>query len=225
MKKFEFNLSRVMVDKFFPHYRIKTKPHLIEILMEAARFVLIQNDSELQTPDDKAVGKIVIYIDKMSRLFFFTNNKYYSIALPFYIIEEENKIRISFKNQVDVTPLLISKVISVINCDEFKEQCSLGFITPICEGEEECDENFWVFLRELLLMDDGYIRYDFDQKNYDEAVENGEEHKHPLNHYDLFYSNNATFKIGLSDKITNDNFINLLNTKTECEYLTKPSTE
>ncbi len=219
MKRFDFSLNEAMVTKFFPHYRIKTKSHLIEILMEAARFILIQNDPEFKLSDHKAEGKMVLFVDNMSRLFFFTNNKYYSIALPFYVTEEEGQIKISFKNQINITPRLISQVITIIKCDEFKEQCSLDFVTPICEIEEECDENFWIFLRELLLMEDGYIRYDYDLKEYEKAKENGNEHTHPLNHYDLFYSSNTTFKIGLKSELSQDEFIDFLNTKTACKYL------
>lgn len=220
MKRFDFNLNEVMLSKFFPHYRIKTKPHLVEILMEATRFILIQNDPELKVPDHQAKGKMVIIVDNMSRLFFFSKNKYYSIVLPFYVIEEDEQIKISFKNLINVTSHLISQVITIIKCDDFKEQCSLDFVAPICEIEEECDENFWIFLRELLLMEDGYIRYDYDLQEYENAKENGNEHIHPLNHFDLFYSSNASFKIGLKTGLPQEEFIDFLNTKTACKYLT-----
>jgi len=223
MKSYSFNLSKVVYAKVFPNYRVKTKAQLIEILMEATRFILLQNDSDFIVEDD-SIGKIILHIGKMSRIFFFADKKYYSVVFPFHFLEEDN-YKMIFKSNIEVTSQLISKVISIINCDEFKEQCSLDFVAPICDFEEECDENFWVFLRELLLMEDGYIRYDFDKENYDKAMQNGEEHKHPLNHYDIFYSSNATFKIGLKDTLGNDAFINLLDTNSECEYLTKPSSK
>jgi len=225
MKNYPFNLSKVVYDKFFPKFRVKTKAHVIEILMEAARFILLQNDPDFIVENDDAIGKMILYVDKMSRIFFFANKKYYSIVFPFHFLKEENQYKLIFKSDIEVTSQLISKVISIIHCDEFKEECGLNFITPICDFDDECDEHFWVFLRELLLMEDGYIRYDFDKKNYDDAVKKGEEHKHPLNHYDVFYSSNATFKIGLSDEIANDTFINLLDTNSDCKYLTKPSSE
>lgn len=220
MKNYPFNLSTVIYDKIFPKYRIKTKAHIIEILMEATRFILLQNDPDFIVEDDDAVGKMILYIDKMSRIFFFTDKKYYSIVFPFHLVNEGDKYKLIFKSDIEVTSQLISKVISIIHCDEFKEQCGLDFITPICDFDDECDENFWVFLRELLLMEDGYIRYDFDKENYDKAVKKGEEHKHPLNHYDIFYSSNAAFKIGLTNTITKDAFLNLLDANSECEYLT-----
>ena len=219
MKKYSFNLSKVIYDRAFPHYRVKTKAHIIEILMETTRFILLQNDSAFIVNDADATGKIILYIDKMSRLFFFADKKYYSIVFPFHFIEEDGKYKILFKSKIEVNSQLISKVISIIKCDEFKANCSLEFTQPICDYQDECDENFWEFLRELLLMEDGYIRYDLDQNEYNKAKERGEENKHPLNHYDFFYSSNATFKIGLNERLTHDGFLNLLNVNTDCKFI------
>jgi hypothetical protein len=225
MKHYSFNLSKVIYDKVFPSYRLKTKAHIIEVLMEVTRFILLQNDPEFIVSDNNSKGKVVLYIDKMSRLFFFSENKYYSIVFPFHCSVKDDQYKIFFQSNINVTPKLISKVISTIKCDQFKAQCSLDFVEPICNAEDDCGENFWELLRELLLMEDGYIRYDVDKENYDKAVEKGEEHKHPLNHYDIFHSNNATFKVGLWNTIYNEDFINLLNINTDCNYLTKPSTK
>jgi len=219
MKKFEFDIDKAFLEKFFPKERVKSKAQVIEILMETTRYMLLNPF----VSREKIAGKIILYIDKMSRLFFFTKEKYFSITFPFlaYDKDEEGKYKFSFQNDIDVNSQLIFKVIAIIKCDEFKEKCSLDFIAPICDYEEECDDNFWIFLRELLLMEDGYIRYDYDKKNYEKAKEKGEEHKHPLNHYDLFYSSNATFKIGLKNSLLHDNFIDLMNIHTDCNYLTK----
>ena len=219
MKRYSFNLNQVVYKKIFPEYRIKTKAHIIEVLMEATRFILLQNDSDFRVNDSVAAGKMILHIDKMNRLFFFSSDKYYSIVFPFHLREEGERIRIIFKSNIEVNHRLISKVISIIQCDEFKEQCSLDFVTPICDAEDDCDENFWVFLRELLLMEDGYIRYDYDQDEHGEAQERGEGNRHPLYHYDLFYSSDATFKIGLKEELTHDSFLDLLNIRTGCKFI------
>ncbi len=229
MKKFEFNIHKGQIKKFFPKARIKTKAQIIEILMESLQLIL-QNNT---IPEEKIGGTITLVIERMSRLFFTSkeDKKIYSIVFPFFIeriddsfvvklqkfeyldyIESENN------NFIEIDYQLISNVLSFIKCDNFKEQCSLDFITPIDEYEQY-DKNFWIFLRELLLMEDGYIRYDYDEKNYKKALKNGKQHLHPLNHYDLFYSSNATFKIGILDEIQNDNMINFLNINKECLYL------
>jgi hypothetical protein len=68
-------------------------------------------------------------------------------------------------------------------------------------------------------MEDGYIRYDMNEVGYKEAKEKGFEHRHPLNHLDVFYTSKATFKLGLKKAIINDEFIDYLNIKTDCKYL------
>lgn len=216
MKKYKFDISTSQLKKFFPEERVKTKAQIIEILMETIRYISLNNS----VPEEENSGTLVLNIDRMSRLFFFKEDKYFSIAFPFYTFEEDGRFDFSFQNKINITSPLVSKVISIIKCDEFKEKCSLDFVSPICEYEEQCDENFWIFLRELLLMEDGYLRYDYDLEEYEKAKERGEENIHPLSHYDLFYSSNASFKIGLKKELLQDEFIDLLNTRTDCEYLT-----
>jgi len=206
MKIYKFNISQIYLDRFFKP--IRSKAEVIEVLMETIRYMLL---NPIVDEEDRA-GKIILKIDKMNRLFFFTNKKYFSIVFPFFAIKKENGYLFSFKNKIEIDSRLISQVLSIIKCDEFKAHCSLDFIEPICDYEEECDENFWIFLRELLLMEDGYIRYD-----YDEEHENG--NLHPLNHYDLFYSSHATFKIGLNQELDESDFLDLLDINSDCKYL------
>ena len=212
MKEYKFNVAQIYLNDFFTP--IRSKAHVIEVLMHALKYMLLNPTLS----DDEAAGSLVLKVDKMSRLFFITEEKYFSIAFPFYVTFDENKYYFKFQNLLEIDSRLISQVLAIIQCDEFKATCSLDFISPICEYEEECDENFWLFLRELLLMEDGYIRYDYDVKN-----ENG--HAHPLNHYDLFYSSNATFKLGLKEKNSIIEFVDILDINTSCMYLTKPSNE
>lgn len=236
MKKYEFSINKSYLEVFFPHKRVKTKVDVLIILMETIKYMKL---NPVVTNED-CVGKIVLYIDKMSRLFFFTENKYYSIVFPFFVdrkkiedeYENEDELPLSttytvkeyeylfsFRNQIDIDESLVSQVISLIKCDEFKDNCSLEFITPICQYNEQYDKNFWPFLRELLFMEDGYIRYDLDKENFDKAKEKDEEHKHPLNHYDVFYSSNTTYKIGLIRNLAENEFIDFLDGNKDCSYL------
>ena len=129
--------------------------------------------------------------------------------------------KFGFKNIIEVESRLISQVLQIIKCDEFKEKCSLDFVAPICEFEENCDENFWSFLKDLLLMEDGYIRYDYDKDEYEKFKLKEEKNKHPLNHYDIFYSSINSFKLGLKKEISHEDFINILNTNKDCKYIEK----
>jgi len=91
MKKYSFNLSSVIYNKVFPEYRVKTKAQIIEILMEITRYILLHNDPDFVVSDEDSMGKVILYIDKMSRLFFLSENKYYSIVFPFHFLEENSK--------------------------------------------------------------------------------------------------------------------------------------
>lgn len=216
MKEYEFNLDEIALTNFF--IAIRSKVHVIEILMEALKYMIINPSIN----GDEIKGKMILKIDKMSRIFFFTQDKYFSLVFPFFVTFESNEYTF-YSNLVNrIDNKLISQIIEIIKCDEFKTNCSLDFVTPICEFEENCNEFFWAFLRELLLMEDGYIRYDFDPEHFSEYKKRGEEHKHPENHYDLFYSAQATFKLGLENKIKETELIDLLNINTNCKYLTNP---
>lgn len=74
------------------------------------------------------------------------------------------------------------------------------------------DLRIWALFRDLLISEEGYIRYD-----YDEEHENG--HHHPINHFDVFFSNSSTFKLGLHSRTDIDAFIDLLDSNTECHYV------
>lgn len=217
MKKYEFNINEVDIKLFFPFKRIKTKIQMLEILLEATRFMLISNDVN----SENTSGKLILFVDRMSRLFFFKDNKYYSIVFPFYVTEIDEKLSFSLKNEVEVDAEMISNVFSIIRCEKFEDKCSLNFIEPINEIEEDINEDFWDFFKELLMFEDGYLRYDKDEENYLKAKENGEEHKHPLHHFDFFYSSNATFKIGLRNEILQNDFIDVLDVNKDCEYINK----
>ena len=215
MKKIEFFINKSSLDIFFPKYRIKTKIHIIEIIMETLKYMLLNPEIE----EDNRVGKIILIVDKMSRVFYFNKNKYYSISFPFFVEKLGNDIKFGFKNIVEVDSRIINKILQIIKCDEFKEKCSLDFVVPICEFEENCDENFWIFLKEILLMEDGYIRYDYDEDGYNNAKSIGAEDRHPLNHYDIFYSSQNTFKIGLNNKINEDSFIDFIDINKKCKNI------
>ncbi len=61
-------------------------------------------------------------------------------------------------------------------------------------------------------MEDGYIRYDYDLKN-----KNGK--KHPLYHLDINYSSGVTYKVGLRHAVSDSEFQDILDVKTDCAYL------
>ena len=58
----------------------------------------------------------------------------------------------------------------------------------------------------------GYIRYDYDEKHENEKI-------HSLHHLDINYSSKGTYKIGLKKALKDEDFIDMLDLRTECKYL------
>ena len=94
---------------------------------------------------------------------------------------------------------------------EFDSDCIFSFVDAIEEVESHIPF-FWPFFRELMMFEEGYVRYDHDARNKNGLL-------HPLNHCDVFYSSNATFKIGLEKRISLEVFMDLLNLETNCQFL------
>jgi len=213
MKRFEFEIGHSILRKLFPPNRVKSKLQVLNILLETIRYCLSYNLDEIHSSQ----GKIVLIVDKMSRIFFSSENKSYSISFPFLSLQDKEGIRFSFEN-IDLDAYLVSNLIGVITNEGFMDGSSLELFESLVDFEKE-NEQIWCILRELLLYEDGYIRYDNDIIGFNKAKENGYEHRHPLNHFDFFYTNRATFKLGSETIIGIDEFIDILNIKTDCKYI------
>lgn len=44
---------------------------------------------------------------------------------------------------------------------------------------------------------------------------------HPLNHFDVCYSNTSTYKLGINHKVDVEEFVDILDVSTNCFFLTK----
>lgn len=106
---------------------------------------------------------------------------------------------------------MTSTILSLIDCGIFTESDVLGFAMPISD-EHQTDSDLWGLLRELLLWEEGYIRYDDDPGNVNGDI-------HPRYHLDVFYSGASTFKLGLRQAIEHATFADILDINTSCRYL------
>ena len=222
MKIYNFKIGNNSI--FFPKTRIKTKKQILEILLETTRIILIEQPEPQDIKiKDLSVPIFRVVIDKMSRVFYFTEKKYYSISFPFTYVFDNNKAVINYKNIIDIDSKLISNILTILKDERCESHHSLDFIEPIDEIESEFNNELWFLIKELLMMEDGYVRFDNDIENYKKAKKEGKEHTHPENHLDFFYMSGNTLKIGLEKIITTDEFEDHFNTKTECKYLKSSS--
>lgn len=206
MKTYRFNLDVHFVDQIFSPMR--TKSQALVVLMKCIKLMIVGNI----IPDGKKAGELLLNVTKRSRLFLFSENKYFSIGFPFFVEELDGMLRFSTKNIKSVDSKITTDVISIISAADKLECCSgLEFIEAVVDIEES-EPEFWPFLLSLLMYEDGYVRYDHDPKH-----ENGD--LHPLNHYDFFYSSFTNCKVGLRNKLNDNEMVDLLSPDTACHYI------
>ncbi len=208
---FQLEINPSLIKFFFPEERIKDKYKILEILLEACRYML--HNKKLETA--RSPYKMILKKEKMSRLIFVGENKIYSIYFPFNIDYAKSEITINYKNCFDLDSQNISKLLSILKSPTMNSENCIDFIDPIINFEQ----SLWITLRDLLISEDGYIRYDKDEKGYREAQAKNEAHRHPLNHIDVFYTNQATIKLGLEIEYAETDLIDMMNTNTNCKYL------
>lgn len=206
MKSYEFALASHKVEHFFTP--IRSKPSSIKVLMNAIKVMLINQP----LPIAKSSHKMVLRVSKMSRLFFFSEEKYYSIHFPFTVAETDDGLQFNSAHLDNINHEVTSNILSIMSNPDVLDNSDLyEFIGAIDEMPDHNDR-YWQFIRSLFLFEDGYIRYDYDPLHC-----KGD--SHPLNHLDIFYSSGSTFKLGLRSKMPHNFLIDCLDTKTDCHYI------
>lgn len=208
MKRIEFKLEDVDVQWIFSPLR--NKPDIIRFLMRVIKLILISKPSFEEIQGDKAV----LVVSKMSRIFFISPKKHFSICLPFKVkTSENNEVKLYSKCDTEMTSMLTSQVLSALESETIMTSGNIwDFTAPIIEIYEATPD-FWSVFRELLIFEDGYIRYDHDAEN-----EAGD--LHPLHHLDVCYSSSPAFKLGLKKPLTSASLIDALEPSTNCSYVT-----
>lgn len=201
---------------------IRHRIDILNIIINACEMII--SNQFLNLIDEKDLDQKsypFILIDNMSRLFIMEDNKFFSIAFPFQINAEKNQV--SFLS----TPIslgTLSIITSVLS--DFDEKKSIVELTDIILDNDE----YKVLLKEdqqiieelieyLLSYEVGYVRYDYDPDNYKKYSELGKANVHPLNHLDINYTSNATYKLGLKSSINIREFLDCLNSTTDCWFV------
>jgi len=206
MKRYTFTLDERLVNEFFTP--VRSKKDVVSLLMKSIKLMLV-NDS---IDKSRVKGQLTLIVSKTSRLFYFSENKFFSISFPFLVIENNGEFEFSSKTVKIIDSKVTSQVIGVVSKSGFQDvECALEFVDPIVEIAD-FEQLFWPFLLNLFMYEDGYIRYDYDEKH-----ESGDHH--PLNHYDIFYSSLSTFKIGLRNRLESDSMLDFLDSNSICHYL------
>jgi hypothetical protein len=206
MKRYTFGIDKYQAEWIFAP--IRSRQDALIILLKVVKILLLN-----QPPlEEQTAGQIVLAVSKMSRIFFVSEAKVYSLAFPFFVTEKDGIFSFKTHSHSSIDHRVSSDLLSLLEAPKtFSSNEVLEFAESI-DDIAQFDLQIWALFRDLLMSEEGYIRYD-----YDEEHQNG--HHHPINHFDVFFSNNSTFKLGLHSRTDINAFIDLLDSNTECHYV------
>ena len=215
MKKFEFELSDLLYDKAMSP--IRTKDDLLRLLAYTIKFLILHPTTDTnKIAKDK---KLILYINKMSRLFFCVKDKIFSFCFPFYVgvTPEDNSISISFKDYFKFDSMTSSFLLAILEQENLfngtLENVNEKVLQELLENEWDIDpDGMCDLVKHLMLFEPGYLRYDHDVEHENGSI-------HPEHHLDIFFSSNGTMKLGIRNSVESEWLIDLVNTSTECRYI------
>ena len=186
---------------------IRDKIDYVRLIAFSARQLLLN----VQDPSGLSTSHLRLVVDKMSRLFFYKDNKYFSVSFPLFAnIAGDNQVtELTTYSGCNLDSQVISSIISVIDDAAFRTDTS--FINFFL-NQDDSESSHLYLLEELFQFEPSYIRYDCDPENENGSV-------HPLHHLDINYSQYGTFKLGLSRGIASEYFEDIQNVKTDCTFL------
>ncbi len=211
MKIIEIKINRFICEKI--SMPIRDKRDTILLLLETMKLV---NHREKNLFNKK--GKIMICIDKMSRIFYWTDDKIFSFYFPFSLEKTgDGNYRIyDSLTDFEITNQMLSLLISIFEKNKNQEESLENTVDHIIDSANDYEykniDDIWKLVVKLWYMEEGYIRYD-----YDAVHENGK--MHPLYHLDVNYSSGASYKIGLYHELQIEEFKEILDITTDCLYL------
>ncbi|SUZ34069.1 hypothetical protein ROE7235_03851 [Roseibaca ekhonensis] len=206
MKELSFKLDEYQLGALFQPFR--KKPNIVLFWMEAIKLI----SSYVPPSSEDSAGELLVQYGKMRRIIVYSKSKAFSTAFPFSISDVDGVIKFSLSSGIEITSRISSEVVSFFSTGKaFGNDEALGLLDDLEQSSSDPD-TLWRVLGELIQSDDGYIRFDHDPER-----ENGD--LHPLNHLDIFYSQSATFKIGLRRKYKVVQMIDILDINSNCSFL------
>lgn len=217
MKKYEFELNEPLYEKAC--LPIRTKQDMLQLLALSIKYLICTPINSVGSiPTEK---KMILYVDKMSRLLFCVREKIFTFQFPLQVRtnpNDSNHIAITYSGFFDIDTIVSSLLIAIFTQEDLfagsLESINDKISQELIENEwEEVDwETLLDLVKTLMLFEPGYLRYDHDIKNANGTL-------HPEHHLDFFFSSNSTMKLGLPGVVTSDWMLDMLNILTNCKYI------
>ena len=220
------------VKDYVSRINLKNRVKLINLVLFISKFLLV-NPYPIDEKD--RVGQLN-YDKNTKRLMLTENNletsecRHFSLQYPFNIKCDKENYRISLQStsnefeiysvHIQILQMLLDE--GVLDYQKAKYGISMETHSKIEDivindldvknPDNLISETLDIFL-DLLVFEPAYIRFDEDAKRQDGDI-------HPLYHFDIFYSNAPTLKIGSKAKINFDEFNRILEKNGQsCKYL------
>ncbi|UQN37182.1 hypothetical protein MTR80_05625 [Alcaligenes aquatilis] len=202
-----------------PIDQYQTLPFIQAVRTKRDVIVLWMNAIKAYLTNDQADGSafhatLSLVVMSMSRLFceLASGEKVFSVAFPFFVRNNDEGLSFHSRGGVEIDHRVSSQVLMLIEGNGILEVSDFSaFIDPLIESAD-IDERLWSFMRELMVAEDGYIRYDWDRTRMSG-------HLHPEYHLDFYYSSAGTFKLGLEGALDRGRLISILDVGVDCHYL------
>lgn len=222
MKRYEYIINKQLYD--LARQAIRDKRDILQLLSYTVKSI-IEQEIEKESghsirPDEDR--KLIVYIDKMNRLFYCIEDKYFSFQNPYsFTVDEEGKLEINYKGILEINSYISSIMISIFkdkdifcgSIDEVYDRIDSVIINNYESNDDDKDKIMEMII-DLMIFEPGYIRFDDDNEpgRVDPVM-------HPRYHYDVNYESTSTYKIGLSNCISSEELINLLDINKPCKFI------
>lgn len=186
----------------------------LENILQVAEIVNLCGHCRIAPPGQNF--DIAIFSGDYSRALIKKSDGYFSMAIPFQIIDDGEQIRFNFDlASEDVSGSFISIIRNaILTCREGPHSHE-EVIVSIADSfglDVRSAADYYDAFTSLLTDDHGYFRFDDDLKNANGDI-------HPRYHFDFFFKNNSSIKIGLDTSADIDCFYALFDGNRAKRYL------